>query len=136
MWVCKECGHQFLPRENVINGINLLVGILGLTLGLGILAVIWLIMMSSTIWKDIVDGYAEMTQLLTYIGILLPIILGATAILCVPSIRSIKNMVHQYGYNSAKDYLSQEEFANLRKSFLLGFVGIIVVIGIIFVIGG
>lgn len=130
VWVCKKCGHQFRPREVIINGINVLAIFLGMILGFGICAIIWLALMEITIWQDVVNGFADVGQVFAYAGILFLVILGIVAVLCIPIFLGMQNIARGNGFTSIKEFLTPEELSGVEKRILIGIMPI-VVIGVI-----
>lgn len=110
---------------------NLLAGLLGVIVGLGIFAIGWGISMTVDLWKDVVTGFAEVGGLVLYAAILFPVIIAISAALCVPIVRGINGKAKLHGFDSIKDYLTHKEMSGLKKSCLIGFIGVIIFINIL-----
>ena len=101
MWVCKDCGHQFLTREGEIAELNLLASQIGLSIGYGCWVVVC-ILCTITIW-GILAVFASLVAV------------GITVACCRSFFLKIQRKAEQYGYNSIGDFLTPDEMSDLKK---------------------
>lgn len=112
MWVCKKCGNQFFPRNDLVSkltGVGILAGvILGIGGPISIFCLIGAIGMALT-----GDG-----EIRTFIQAI--IITGITVALYHFSTKGMDRLIGQYGATSLKEFFTEAEYASFKKGRLIG----------------
>ena len=127
-WVCKKCGHQFLPRAELAANYRGFVLLLGIIMGL-LVPIVALLPIGAV--GMVITGDAQVTlQGFLQIVVVMAIPVG----ICYAIIVAANAGARQNGFQSARDVFTDEEYAACKKTFIYSFLSMPILCAVIFVL--